>query len=73
MAAAKLELKELYKHVPEKEAIQNMGIVELMVEQKKAEVAKTMLSKGFSLSDITEVIRLSETEISKLKSEMDKD
>ena len=35
MAAGKLELKELYKHVPEKEVIQNMGIVELMVEQKK--------------------------------------
>ena len=82
MAAGKLELKELYKHVPEKEVIQNMGIVELMVEQKKAEakaeakaeekteVAKTMLSKGFSLSDITEVTRLSETDISKLKSDV---
>ena len=54
-----------------------MGIVELMGEQKKtegrAEVAKTMLSKGFSLSDITEVTRFSEEEIGKLKSEMDKD
>ena len=58
MAAAKLELKELYKHIPEKELIQNMGIVELMVEQKKAEakaeakaeVVKTMLNEGFCLS-----------------------
>ena len=81
MAAGKLELKELYKHVPEKEVIQNMGIVELMVEQKKAEakaegiekVAKTMLREDFSISDISKATRLSEEEISKLKSEMDKE
>ena len=35
MAAGKLELKELYKYVPEKKAVQNIRIVELMVEQKK--------------------------------------
>ena len=89
MAAAKLELKELYKHIPEKEVIQNMGIVELMVEQKKAEskaegkaegkaeeraeVAKTMLIKGVALSDISEFTGLSEAEINKLKSEMDQE
>ena len=93
MAAGKLELKELYKHVPEKEVIQNMGIVELMVEQKKeeariearieareegieegrADVAKTMLIKGLALSDISEFTGLPEAELSKLKSEVDKD
>ena len=85
MAAGKLELKELYKHVPEKEVIQNMGIVELMIEQKKteakeegkaeekADVAKTMLTEGFPVPDISKATRLSEGEISKLKSEMDKD
>ena len=46
MAAAKLELKELYKHIPEKEVIQNMGIVELMVEQKKAESKAEGNGKG---------------------------
>ena len=97
MAAAKLELKELYKHIPEKELIQNMGIVELMVEQKKAEgkaegkvegkvegkaegkaeeraeVAKTMLSEDFSMSDISKATGLTEAEISRLKSEMEQD
>ena len=85
MAATKLELKELYKHIPEKELIQNMGIVELMVEQKKAEakaegiekgiekVAKTMLNEGFALPDIAKATALSEEEISKLKSEMDQE
>ena len=89
MAAGKLELKELYKHVPEKEVIQNMGIVELMVEQKKteakeegieegmekgkADVAKTMLIEGFPVPDISKATRLSEGEISKLKSELDKE
>ena len=81
MAAGKLELKELYKHVPEKEVIQNMGIVELMIEQKKAEareekaadVAKTMLMEGDPISKIARVTDLSEEEISKLKSEVDKD
>ena len=81
MAAAKLELKELYKHIPEKELIQNMGIVELMAEQKKAEgkaegvekVAKTMLSEGFSVPDIAKATGLSEAEIRKLKSEMDRE
>ncbi len=81
MSAAKLELKELYKHIPEKEVIQNMGIVELMAEQKKAEgktegiekVAKTMLSEGFSVPDIAKATGLSEAEIIKLKSEMEQD
>ena len=75
MAVASLELKELYKHIPEKEVIQNMGIVELMAEQKKAEgiekVAKAMLIKGLALSDISEFTGLSEEEITKLKSEID--
>ena len=86
MAAAKLELKELYKHIPEKELIQNMGIVELMVEQKKAEakaegiekgkaeekaeVTKAMLIEGDPTSKIAKVTGLSEAEISKLKSEL---
>ena len=85
MAAAKLELKELYKHIPEKELIQNMGIVELMVEQKKAEakaeakaegkaeVTKAMLAEGEPISKITRWTGLSEEEINKLKSEMDQD
>ena len=72
MAAGRLELKELYKHVPEKEVIQNMGIVELMVEQKKAEareegiekVAKTMLMEGFSLF----LISLSKLQVFRRKS-----
>ena len=42
-------------------------------EKKAVEVAKTMLSKGFSLSDITEVAGLSEAQIRKLKSEIDKE
>ena len=66
-----------------------MGIVELMVEQKKTEakeegieegiekgredVAKTMLIKGLALSDISEFTGLAEEELSKLKSEVDKD
>ena len=66
-----------------------MGIVELMVEQKKEEarieareegieegkvdVAKTMLREGFSVPDIAKATSLSEEEISKLKSEVDKD
>ena len=85
MAAAKLELKELYKHIPEQELIQNMGIVELMVEQKKAEakaegkaeekaeVTKAMLIEGDPTSKIAKVTGLSEKEISKLKSEMDRE
>ena len=62
-----------------------MGIVELMVEQKKEEareevreegkvdVAKTMLREGFSVPDIAKATSLSEEEISKLKSKMDKE
>ena len=62
-----------------------MGIVELMVEQKKAEarieakeegmekVAKAMLMEGDPISKIARVTDLSEEEISKLKSEVDKD
>ena len=81
MATAKLELKELYKHIPEKEVIQNMGIVELMAEQKKAEgkaegkaeVAKTMLAEGEPISIITKWTSLSEAEINELKSEMDRE
>ena len=85
MAAGKLELKELYKHVPEKEVIQNMGIVELMVEQKKTEareegieegiekVGTAMLREGEPIPKIVKFTGLSEAEISKLKSEMDKD
>ena len=81
MTAGKLELKELYKHVPEKEVIQNMGIVELMAEQKKtegraeekAEVAKTMLMEGEPVPKIVKFTGLAEEEVSKLKSEVDKD
>ena len=58
-----------------------MGIVELMVEQKKAEareegiekVAKTMLMEGEPIPKIVKFTGLSEAGISKLKSEMDKD
>ena len=42
-------------------------------KEGKADVAKTMLSKGFSLSDITEATGLPEAELSKLKSELDKE
>ena len=81
MTAGELELKELYKYVPEKKAVQNIRIVELMVEQKKeearaeekAEVAKTMLIEGEPVPKIVKFTRLSEEEVSKLKPEVDKD
>ncbi len=81
MSAAKLELKELYKHIPEKEVMKNMGIVELMVEQKKAEakaeakveVAKAMLMEGDPVSKIAKMTGFSEEQITKLKSEMEQD
>ena len=41
-------------------------------EEGKADVAKAMLTEGFSVPDISKATRLSEGEISKLKSEMDK-
>ena len=43
------------------------------MEKGKVEVAKTMLSKGFAVSEIVEATGLSEAELPKLKSEMEKD
>ena len=46
--------------------------IEKGIEEGKADVAKAMLTEGFSVPDISKATRLSEGEISKLKSEMDK-
>ena len=78
MGAARLKSgKELLKHIPKKEENIMKSVMTQLLEkgraEEKTEVAKTMLSKGFSLSDITEVAGLSEAEIRKLKSEVDKD
>ena len=82
LGAAKLKSeKELLKHIPkEEENIMKSVMTQLLekgmekgMEKGKAEVAKTMLSEGFSMSDISKATGLSETEISKLKSEVDQD
>ena len=42
-------------------------------EKGIGKVAKTMLDKGFNVSEITEATNLSEAQISKLKSEIERD
>ena len=82
MGAARLKSKkELLKHIPkEEENIMKSVMTQLLEkgmekdeEKKAAEVTKTMLIEGDPIPKIARVTGLSEAEIRKLKSEMDKD